>query len=106
MNNEEALKVAADFHKSLETGDGSSIACYTKEHIRQALNKVPRADSHKPWYKAMERHADELEQTKREKLSRGSRMREKWLDRGIGFVLGIIGTLLAAWLKARLGITP
>ncbi len=63
MNQEEARKMASNFHQSLNTGDESLIKEYSRKEILMALNQFSAQDQRKLWYRAMMDRVDELKTT-------------------------------------------
>lgn len=93
MPTEKATKIANAFGKYAETGDKSLIKEFKREDIEAALLQYHQD---KGWnhYVAMERRIEELKED--EKFRREKK--EKWKDRLIGFIFGIISALIGAYL--------
>jgi uncharacterized alpha-E superfamily protein len=96
---QEALKMADAFHRYLNCGDKSLIERYTKEELRAALNVVPHSDSRHQWYKEMERRIEEIERKERERAVKKEKRKEKWIDKIITYILGILTGLTIAYFK-------
>jgi len=76
--------------------DKSIIEGFTLDELNKALAEFAR-DSNKPFYRAMEIRANELENEQRLKRTR----KEKWKDKGVGILIGVIVTVIGGiilWL--------
>ena len=100
MDVNEALKIAGDFHKSLETGDKNIIEKYSVVELKQALNKISPDDSYRQWYKEIEACIKELNQISEKNKSQPYEQKEKIELLIFGCLLGILGTLIAGWIKS------
>ena len=89
---QEVDHVVTAFREYLNTSNESHYTALTHEELVKTLNVYApsRADRETGWYKAIERrvaHLDEEERYKRRK-------QDVWKDRGIGVLIGVIGTVI------------
>ncbi|MDP2938699.1 MAG: hypothetical protein Q8O13_01260 [Candidatus Omnitrophota bacterium] len=91
---EKSHEIVNNFCKYVETGNKALITKYSLEELKQAKYQCSK-DSSKEFYKAIEDRIKELEKISDEK----KRKKEKWLDRTITFILGVLAGLLIAYLK-------
>ena len=82
---EKAQQIAGAFANYARIGDKSLIEKYKLEEIEIALIQYS-ADKRFPHYSAMERRIDELKEIEKERKSN----KEKWKDRIIGFLFGVV----------------
>lgn len=92
--NEESMKIAGIFANYAKSGDKNLIKDISEEKLEVALMQYA-ADKRFPHYSAMEMRLNELKEERKSKRTQ----RDKWKDRIIGFILGIIATLICAYLK-------
>mgnify|MGYP001574942370 CR=1 FL=1 len=86
------------FYEYVETGKKELIDKYTLEEIKQARYKHKRDNSKLPDLAlVMDGRIKELENIYTDR----KREREKWIDRIISFITGIVTGLLLAYLKER-----
>jgi len=67
MDTQAALKIADDFLNYIRYGNKDYIKKYSKEDVKSALSFIPASNSHKQWYKEMEKYIEELEVEERMK---------------------------------------
>ncbi len=80
---EKSKEIALAFTKYADTGDKSLIKKYNKiEEIELAIIQDP-SEKEWPYRKAMEKRINELREKRNNK--------EKWKDRIISFILGVLG---------------
>lgn len=91
---EKSHEIVNNFCKYVETGNKALITKYSLEELKQAKYQYSK-DSYKEFYKAIEDRIQELEKISDEQ----KRKKEKWLDRAITFILGVLAGLLIAYLK-------
>lgn len=91
---EKSHEIVNNFCKYVENGNKALIEKYSLPELKQAKYQYSK-DSYREFYKAIEDRIKELEKFADER----KRKKEKWLDRLITFVLGIIAGLLIAYLK-------
>lgn len=94
---EESMKIGSVFCKYVSSGDRSLIQDIPEDKLELALLQYA-ADKRFPHYDAMERRLNELKETRKSKLA----TTDKWKDRIIAFILGIVATLLCGYLKGLL----
>lgn len=83
---EKSKEIAQAFTKYADTGDKSLIEKYNKiEEIELAIIQDP-SEERWPYQKAMKTRVNELRDKRNKK--------EKWKDRIIGFVLGMVSGIL------------
>ncbi len=97
--NDESMKIAGAFSKYATNGDKSLVADIPEDKLELALLQYA-ADKRFPHYSAMESRLNELKETRKAK----SASRDKWKDRIIAFILGVLATLLCGYLKGLLRI--
>ena len=91
---EKSHEIVNNFCKYVETGSKALITKYSLEELKQAKYQYSK-DSCREFYRAIEDRIQELEKTSDEQ----KRKKEKWIDRAITFILGVIAGLLIAYLK-------
>lgn len=91
---EESMKIAGIFANYAKTGDKNLIKDIPEDKLEVALMQYA-ADKRFPHYSAMELRLNELKEEKKSKRTQ----KDKWRDRVIGAIFGIIGTLIAAYIK-------
>ena len=96
MASKRSEEVTNAFDRLVRTGDRSQVEKFTEEEIETALIEYS-ADKRSSFYDAMERRLQKLKEAEARSLSRQA----KWKDRGIGFVLGIVASLVV-WFIIRL----
>lgn len=82
---EKSKEIAQAFTKYAETGDKSLIEKYKIEEIDLAIIQDP-SEERWPYQKAMKTKVNDLRDKRNKK--------EKWKDRIIGFILGMISGIL------------
>ncbi len=92
------LKVAEDFQEYLKTGDENLIQQYSVKELKVAISRLsPYYDNNKLWYRTLEQRIEELssiEQRKKRSHNRWKEvLKEKWLDKIVSFLLGVLGGL-------------
>lgn len=96
---DKSMAIADNFVKYIREGNKSLIEQYSIEELRRTKYEYAR-DSNREFYKAIEDRIAELEEAKKKKESK----KDKWFDRGVGFVIGVISAILVAWLLKFLKI--
>lgn len=91
---EESMKIAGAFANYAKTGDKNLVNGISEDKLELALMQYS-ADKRFPHYSAMEMRLNELKDERKSKRA----SREKWKDRLIGFILGILATLICTYLK-------
>ncbi len=92
--------IAEQFQEYLKTGDDRLIEKYSIRELQTAVSKLsPFYDNNKQWYRLIERRIEELsilEELKKERKYQWLiALKEKWLDKVVSFLFGlIIGILL------------
>ena len=79
MNQEEARKIATDFHQSLNSGDDVIVKKYSRKEILMALNQFSPQDQRHLWYKAMLDRANELKTKKEEDEKEYNILKERFI---------------------------
>jgi hypothetical protein len=93
-----SVEIANAFLKFIETGEKSLIEGFTREEIESALFEFHKDKLQGlPYYHAMRGRLTELED-----LERSQREEERWKDRIIGFVSGLILALIIILLRKYL----
>ena len=96
---ERLIEIAEAFLEFIETGEKSLIENFTREEIELTLSQV---DSDKvqefPYYGAMKKRVAELREIERYKRE----TEQKWEDRIIGFISGLIVALVIIVLRKYL----
>jgi hypothetical protein len=94
---EESREIAGAFSQYATSGDKNLVKDIPKGKIEIALMQWI---THKelPQYKAMELRLSELNEEEKNKRTQ----KEKWKDRFIGVILGVIATLITGYLKSHL----
>ncbi len=95
--NEESMKIAGAFSKYATTGDKTLITDIPEDKLALALMQYA-ADKRFPHYSAMEMRLTELKEERKSKRTQ----KDKWKDRVIGAIFGVLVTLIAAYLKSLL----
>ena len=95
MLDEKAIKITNAFTKYVETGDKTMIGGFNRQEIEFTVGQY---HSDKGWshYEAMGKRIQEL---KEEELYKTFR-KDKWKDRIVGFILGIVATIITTIGKA------
>lgn len=88
-----SMAIANNFVKYIKTGDKAVIEPYTLEELKRVKYEYSR-DSRKEFYKAIEDRIKKIEAIRERKENK----KEKWLDRLIGFIIGVVSALIIAWL--------
>jgi len=96
MASKRSEEVTNAFNKSVRKDDKSYVEEFTKDEIETALTEYS-ADKGSSFYDAMERRLQRLKEVEGQSLSR----QEKWKDRVIAFVLGIVASLMT-WFIIQL----
>jgi hypothetical protein len=95
---ERSVEIANAFLKFIETGEKSLIEGFTREEIESALFEFHKDKLQGlPYYHAMRGRLVELGD-----LERSQREEERWKDRVIGFVSGLILALIIIFLMKYL----
>ena len=95
---ERSVEIANAFLKFIETGEKSLIEGFTREEIESALFEFHKDKLQGlPYYHAMRGRLVELRD-----LERSQREEERWKDRIIGFVSGLILALIIILLMKYL----
>jgi hypothetical protein len=95
----ESREIAGAFSRYATSGDKNLIKDVPKGKIEIALMQyIAVAGKEYPLYKAMELRLNELNEEDKAKRTQ----KEKWKDRVIGAVFGLIGGLILAYVKNRL----
>ncbi len=92
---ERLIEIAEAFFKFIKTGEKSLIENFTREEIELTLSQVDSDKAQElPYYAAMKKRIAELREIERYK--------QKWEDRIIGFISGLIVALIIILLKKYL----
>lgn len=92
-HSEKSNQIVNQFNKYVKTGDKSLIKNCKKDEIEFAILQC-HTDKGWPAYEAMERRAAELKDNEKERRN----IREKWIDRIIGFICGIIIAIIGCFI--------
>ena len=96
---EKSHEIVNNFCKFIENRSNRVlIEKYSLDELKHAKYQYAR-DSNREFYKAIEDRIKELEDSKKRKEDK----KEKWIDRFVGFVSGVILTLIGVLLKNLLG---
>ena len=100
MDIKEALQVANDFHKYLQTGDQTKINQYKKSELNSALALFQPHDRNQPWYQEVVRRKDFLERAEEQKL------KDKWYQRPlfVGITSAIVAGIFALLGGYKVGV--
>lgn len=97
--NERSIEIVNAFLEFLETGERSLIEDFTREEIESTLSYYHSDEVQDlPYYDAMKRRVAELRDLDRHKREK----EEKWKDRIIGFISGLIVALIIILLRRYL----
>jgi hypothetical protein len=91
-----SLEIANAFLGFIATGEKSLIENFTREEIESALSELHSDKAHQlPYYDAMKKRAAELRDLERHERE----AEEKWRNRIIGFISGLIIALIIILLR-------
>jgi hypothetical protein len=95
---ERSVEIANAFLKFIQTGDKSLVESFTSEEIETALFEF-HSDKLQglPYYQAMRKRIAELRE-----LERHRREEERWKDRTLGLLSGLILALIIILIKSYL----
>jgi hypothetical protein len=92
-----SLQITGSFIRFLETGEESLIEHFTREELEANLLKHQAEKGH-PVYEVIEKRVAELRERERYKREK----EQKWADRTIGFISGLIVALIIILLRKYL----
>jgi hypothetical protein len=96
---ERLIEIASAFLEFIETGEKSLIENFTSEEIELTLSQVHSDKMQElPYYRAMKKRVAELREIERHKRE----TEQKWKDRMIGFISGLIVALIIIVLRKYL----
>jgi hypothetical protein len=96
---ERLIEVAGAFLEFIETGEKSLIENFTREEIELTLSQVHSDEVQElRYYRAMRKRVAELREIERYKRE----TEQKWEDRMIGFISGLIVALIIILLRRYL----
>ena len=98
------MKIINAFQQYVKYGNKEAIKNINEQEIRQALGECLIEDRNQRWYQEMENRLTEFKVEESKNKEKQESKTEKWKDRAITFVLGILGGLFIAYLKAKLKI--
>ncbi len=98
MLSERSRGIARKFHRYLETGNESDVVNIKLEDLELAVKEYSRYRSELA-YPAMQRRLNELKGKRKHRLD----FLEKWKNLGLGFVLGVIVTLILLLITGVFG---
>lgn len=94
---QKSLQITGAFIRFIQTGEESLIEDFTREELEANLSKHQAEKGH-PVYEAIEKRVAELRERERYKRER----EQKWDDRTIGFISGLIVALIIVLLRKYL----
>lgn len=94
-----SVEIVNKFCEYIKIGNKTLIEPYSLEELKRAKYEYS-VDSYREFYKAIEDRLKELEKISDESKKR----KEKWADRIVTFILGVVAGLLIAYLKGCLKI--
>ena len=92
-----SLQITGAFIRFIQTGEESVIEHFTREELEANLSKHQAEKGH-PVYEVIEKRVAELRETERYKRE----TEQKWDDRTIGFISGLIAALIIVLLRKYL----
>jgi hypothetical protein len=92
-----SLQITGAFIRFIQTGEESLIEHFTCEELEANLSKHQTEKGH-PVYKAIEKRVAELRERERYKTE----TEQKWADRTIGFISGLIVAFIIVLLRKYL----
>lgn len=96
---ERLIEVASTFLEFIETGEKSLIENFTSEEIELTLSQVHSDEMQEiPYYRAMKKRVAELREIERYRRE----TQQKWEDRMIGLISGLIVALIIILLRKYL----
>lgn len=96
---ERLIEVASTFLEFIETGEKSLIENFTSEEIELTLSQVHSDEVQEiPYYRAMKKRVAELREIERYRRE----TQQKWEDRMIGLISGLIVALIIILLRKYL----
>lgn len=101
----EAAKIYDEFRKFLETGNADLVAKYSKVQVNSALNRLLGSDKASNIADQMRKRVKDLEALEVEPGEIRKRWKENALLLLIGFILGVLGTVIAQWIIKKAGLS-
>lgn len=90
---ERGNRIVSTFSNYMKTGNKSLIVDFSREDLVATLSEF-RLDKGQIWYKAIEDRVAEIDEESKYLRSK----KDKWKDRIITFILGLISGLILIWI--------